>query len=234
MRYSLLLCLCLVLSGLMAQGRAIQKAPEAQLQAIQNAPDAQQAVQKVSEAQQRTMIERINKAAAAIRTIDCRFTQVKTLHFLNDRMTSQGRMVYDNRGKLRWEYQQPYSYTFILNGDKVHIKTSKSQQTIDIRQSRLFQSIAEVMMNSVTGKGLTTSSDFSCTMYAAGSEWQALLIPKRKEMKKLFKDIRLHFSSSKQMVTQVDMTEQSGDTTVITLKEVKTNGRVDEKMFAAE
>jgi hypothetical protein len=30
------------------------------------------------------------------------------------------------------------------------------------------------------------------------------------------------------------MTEQSGDTTVIMLKELKTNGRVDEKMFAAE
>jgi outer membrane lipoprotein-sorting protein len=35
------------------------------------------------------------------------------------------------------------------------------------------------------------------------------------------------------MVTKVVMTEQSGDTTVITLKNVKTNGRVDEKMFAA-
>ena len=54
------------------------------------------------------------------------------------------------------------------------------------------------------------------------------------EMKKLFKDIRLCFSSTKQMVTRVEMTELSGDTTVITLKDVKTNGRIDEKMFAAQ
>ena len=36
------------------------------------------------------------------------------------------------------------------------------------------------------------------------------------------------------MVTQVEMAETSGDTTVITLKNVKTNGRIDEKMFAAQ
>ena len=56
----------------------------------------------------------------------------------------------------------------------------------------------------------------------------------RKEMKKMFKEIRLHFSASRQMVTQVEMTEPSGDTTVITLKDVKTNGRIDTKMFAAQ
>jgi len=193
-----------------------------------------QTPKKVDAAQQRQMVERINKAAAAIRTIDCKFTQVKTLGFLDDKLTSTGRMVYDGSGKLRWEYQQPYSYVFILNGQKVHINSQQSKQTIDISQSRLFKGIAEVMMNSVTGKGLTSNGDFACTMYTAGNEWQALLTPKRKEMKKLFKDIRLCFSSTKQMVTRVEMTELSGDTTVITLKDVKTNGRIDEKMFAAQ
>ena len=136
--------------------------------------------------------------------------------------------------RLRWEYQQPYQYTLVINGEKVYIKSARNTQTIDIRQSRLFQSIAEIMMSTVTGKSLTSGKDFSCTMYEAGDEWQALLTPNRKEMKKLFKEIRLHFSVSKQMVTQVEMTEPSGDTTVITLKDVKTNGRIDAKMFAAQ
>lgn len=189
---------------------------------------------KVSEAQARTMVAQINQTAAKIQTLTCQFTQVKTLRFLNDKMTSQGRMCYEGPDKLRWEYTSPYSYTFILNGQKVHIKNARSSQTIDIRQSRLFQSIARVMMNSVTGKSLTTSRDFGCEMYNGGDEWQAVLTPQRKELKKLFSTIRLHFSSTKQMVTQVEMTEASGDTTVITLKNVKTNGRVDEKMFAAQ
>ena len=181
------------------------------------------------------LVEKISQTAASIRTMECQFSQVKTLGFLNDKLTSGGRMLFvAEGGKLRWEYQQPYSYTFILNGDKAYIRSAKSRQTIDIRQSRLFQSIAEVMMNSVTGKSLTTSRDFGCEMYSRGDEWQAVLTPKRKELKKLFSTIRLHFSSGRQMVTQVEMAETSGDTTVITLKNVKTNGRIDEKMFAAQ
>ncbi len=194
-----------------------------------------QSLKKADAAQQRQMIERINRAAAGITTLECRFTQVKTLRFLNDKMTSSGRMLFmADGGRLRWEYQQPYQYTFVINGEKVYIKSARNTQTIDIRQSRLFQSIAEMMMNSVTGKSLTSSADFGCTMYSGGDEWVAQLTPKRKEMKKMFKEIRLHFSAQQQMVTQVEMTEPSGDTTVITLKDVKTNGRIDTKMFAAQ
>ena len=47
----------------------------------------------------------------------------------------------------------------------------------------------------------------------------------------MFQSVRLHISSSRRMVSQVEMTETSGDTTVITLKNVKTNERVDEKLF---
>ena len=194
-----------------------------------------QSLKKVDAARQRQLIERINRSAAGITTLECRFTQVKTLRFLNDKMTSSGRMLFMADGRrLRWEYQQPYQYTLVINGEKVYIKSARNTQTIDIRQSRLFQSIAEMMMNSVTGKSLTSSADFGCTMYSGGDEWVAQLTPKRKEMKKMFKEIRLHFSAQQQMVTQVEMTEPSGDTTVITLKDVKTNGRIDTKMFAAQ
>jgi outer membrane lipoprotein carrier protein len=192
-----------------------------------------QTLKKATDAQAKAMVEKINQTASSIRILECDFTQVKTLRFLNDKMTSQGKMYYDGSGKLRWEYTSPYQYTFILNGQKVYIKSAKSSQTIDIRQSKLFQSIAQVMMNSVTGKSLTTNSDFACTMYTQEQEWVADLVPKKKEMKKMFKNIRLHFNSVKQMVSQVEMTEQSGDTTMITLKDVKTNGKIDEKMFAA-
>lgn len=194
-----------------------------------------QNLKKADAAQAKVMVEKINQTAAGIHSMECNFTQVKTLRFLNDKMTSQGRMLFQaDGGKLRWEYQQPYQYTFVLNGQKVYIKSQKSQQAIDIRQSRLFQGIARVMMNSVTGKSLTADGDFDCTMLTSGSEWVARLTPKRREMQKLFKDVSLYFSSQRQMVSRVEMTEPSGDTTVITLKDVKTNVRTDEKMFTAQ
>ena len=191
-----------------------------------------QTLKKATEAEAKAMVTEISKTAASIRTLACNFTQVKTLSFLNDKMTSQGRMCYDASGKLRWEYTSPYTYTFILNGQQVHIQSAKNRQTIDIRQSHLFQGIAQVMMNSVTGRNLTSNKDFACTFYTQGDVWVADLVPQRKEMKQMFSTIRLRFDSKRRMVSQVEMNEKRGDVTVITLKDIKTNETINQNLFA--
>ena len=86
-----------------------------------------QTLKKATEAEAKVMVAEINKTAASIRTLACNFTQVKTLSFLNDKMTSQGRMCYDASGKLRWEYTSPYTYTFILNGQFRFKKSTRSR-----------------------------------------------------------------------------------------------------------
>ena len=190
-----------------------------------------QTLKKATEAEAKAMVAEISKTAASIRTLTCNFTQVKTLSFLNDKMTSLGRMCYDASGKLRWEYTSPYTYTFILNGQQVHIQSAKNRQTIDIRQSRLFQGIAQVMMNSVTGRNLTSNKDFACTFYTQGDVWVADLVPQRKEMKQMFSIIRLRFDSKRRMVSQVEMNEKRGDVTIITLKDIKTNEAIHQNQF---
>ncbi len=187
---------------------------------------------KATAAQAKSMIEKINVTAAKQRTIQCDFQQTKSLSFLNDKMVSRGVMYYDHTGKLRWEYIVPYSYVFIINNNRVHIKTAKNSNTIDIRSSRLFQGIARVMMNSVTGKSLSSADDFSVEMFIQGDEWIARLVPKKKEMKAMFQTIRLFFDSKKQMVSKVEMVEKNGDQTVIQLLHVKSNGKIEDRFFA--
>ena len=193
-----------------------------------------QGLKRADAAQSKAMIERINKTASGIHSIDCRFTQVKTLRFLDDEMTSEGRMLFmADGGRLRWEYQRPYSYTFVLNGDKAYMRSGQGrQQTVNVSQSRLFQGIAEVMMNSVTGRNLTSNKDFACTFFTQGDVWVADLVPQRKEMKQMFSTIRLRFDSKRRMVSQVEMNEKRGDVTIITLKDIKTNETINQNLFA--
>ncbi len=177
------------------------------------------------------MVERINQATAGVKSIDCRFTQVKRLAALTEPQTSAGRMLFDGSARFRWEYIQPYPHTFIINNDKVYIRSEKVQQTIDIGRSRLFKLISQLMLSSVSGTVLGNATDFDCALYIAGDEWQAVLTPKRRELKKLMKGVRLHFNSARGMVTKAEMAEPRGDTTVITLKDVKTNVKIDERMW---
>jgi outer membrane lipoprotein carrier protein len=190
-----------------------------------------QSMRRVTGQKAKQMIEAVNKAAARISSIEANFVQVKQMKLLNDRVTSRGKMWYTNRGQLRWEYTSPYSYIFVINGGQVQIKSGNRRQTIDVRQSQLFKSIASIMMSSVTGKSLKDSRDFTVQMYTQGNQWIALLKPRRGQMKKMFSYVRLHFNTQRNMVSQVVMKETSGDETVITLHDVRTNQRIGNETF---
>ena len=181
-----------------------------------------------SEAQIR---QAITQAASGMKTMQCDFTQTKHLRMLNDKMTSKGRMYYQQTNRLRWEYTSPYSYTFILNDDKVLLKNAQRNDVIDVNKNKLFREIARIMMNSVVGASLTDDKSFKSTIATNGSEWTATLLPQRKDLRQLFQKIILHFNRTNAMVKQVELIEKNGDKTVIELNNIKTNEKISADMF---
>ena len=173
----------------------------------------------------------ITQAASAMKTMQCDFTQTKHLKMLNDKMTSKGRMYYQQTNRLRWEYTSPYSYTFILNDDKVLLKNKQRNDVIDVNKNKLFREIARIMMNSVVGTSLTDDKSFKSTIATNGNEWIASLLPQRKDLKQLFQKIILHFSKKNAMVKQVELIERNGDKTVIELNNIRTNEKISADMF---
>ena len=190
-----------------------------------------QQLQSVPARKQAQMFQTINAAASKITSITSSFTQVKTISFLNDKVRSTGNLYFTNQQQLRWEYISPYQYTFIINGEKVHIKNGKRSQTIDVKSSQMFKSIARMMMNSITGRNLMDNRDFTSQLYLRGREWVAIMTPRRSQIKKMFKSVTLYFNEQHSMVSRVVMTEPSGDTTVITLSNVKINATIPEQIF---
>lgn len=192
---------------------------------------AQAQLKKASPAQSKAMIARINRAAASIKTATCTFVQTKTMSFLNDKMVSRGHMYYTSAGQLRWEYTSPYSYIFVVNNGRVTMKSGKRTTQVNASSSSVFQSIARIMMSSVTGKSLSNNRDFKVGMYLDGGNYVAQLTPKTGKMKKMFKLISLHFNAARSMVSRVVMTERNGDNTIIDLKHVKTNSYINGSVF---
>ena len=150
---------------------------------------------------------------------------------LNDKLVSHGKMYYKKSDKLRWEYTTPYHYIFILNGSQVLLKNEKRNDIVDVNQNKLFKEIARLMMNSVVGKSLSDSRDFSSKISSSNSELIATLTPMRKDLKQMFKQISLYFSQSTSLVYKVILVEKNGDKTVIELKNAKKNEPVNTNVF---
>ena len=187
---------------------------------------------KLTAEQQKQIIEKIDQTASAMKGMQCDFVQTKRMKLLSKEMPSKGIMYFKRPNKLRWQYIAPYDYTFILNDDKVQIKSSKSTKNIDVQGNKMFRQITNIILNSVTGGSLKSSSDFNVEVYKKDNTYFAKLFPKKKELKQLYQVIEIYFDSALTMVNSVRMVEKTGDETRVNLINTKLNIAIDDKMFA--
>lgn len=185
---------------------------------------------KATTGQQQYMYQHITAAATSLKSLQCRFTQSKEVSVLNSKMISKG-MMYYRTSQLCWEYTNPYHYTFVISEGKVMMKSEKTKNIIDVRSSKLFQEITQVMMKSVNGTGLK-DSNYKVTYYYDSPLWRVVLVPKEKAMKKIFKYITLYISPADYQVDRVVMSEVNGDSTDILLSERKINKPISDEKFA--
>ncbi len=186
----------------------------------------------ISAAQQKEVIAKINKATSGLKSMSCSFTQTKHLSLLSDKMVSEGKMSYKQPNKLRWEYTSPYQYLFIFNGTKVYVGNKSRKDVIDTNSNKLFKEVARIMMSTVTGTALSNVADFSVSVEDGKTSWNVTLIPKKKEMKKMFTRIVLSFSKSDLMISEINLHEKNNDRTNIRLRNIKTNIAINENLFA--
>lgn len=181
------------------------------------------------------VIASIDRSATALRSLQGDFVQTKELSLLQERMVSRGVIYYRQAGgALRWEYLTPYRYTFILNGERVMMRSGDRTDVIETAENRVFREIARLMMNSLTGRSLATTSDFEVHVTVEPERWVVELTPRRREMEQFFARIRLSYDPSRQLVSRVELIERSGDRTTIELKNLKTNQTIDEGVFAVD
>lgn len=176
-------------------------------------------------------LEEISAAAASIKTMQCDFVQTKSLKMLGDKMVSEGQMWCQQPNMLRWQYASPYTYTFILNNNRVSVRKGNHSDVIDVNKNRMFKEIARIMMNSVLGKVLTDKKDFKSSVARDGLYYIVTLIPQKKEMKQMFTAILLHYDTGQKLVTKVEMREKNGDSTLIEMKNIKKNSPINAAQF---
>ncbi|MBR6180411.1 MAG: outer membrane lipoprotein carrier protein LolA [Prevotella sp.] len=181
--------------------------------------------------QQNQVIAKLDKAASAVKSMQCEFIQTKKMKMLKKEMQSTGMMYYKSPNKLRWQYTSPYDYTFILNGDKVRIKSSKTNQNINVQDNKMFRQITNIILNSMTGKGLNNSSDFTVEVYKNGNYFFAKLYPKKKELKQIYQVIEIYFNATLTMVSSVKLEEKTGDVTWVRLYNANTSVTLNESLF---
>ena len=189
-----------------------------------------QSLKKVPQEQQEKIIYNIEKNVSSVKTIQCDFQQIKNVSLLNDKVISKGKMFFSN-GNLRWEYQIPYHYAFVVFNQQVFVKSENEIKKMDVQSSQFYKRIAQLMVSTISGNNLSQNNEFNVELYSIGTKYVAKLIPKQNKLKKMFVDINLHFNNAQNLVEKIVINEASGDKTTIEIMNAKTNVIITDSVF---
>ena len=188
--------------------------------------------QTATDEQKKEIIGKITQGSNGINTMQCDFTQVKELSFMDEKITSEGKMAFKKTDKIRWEYTKPYQWVFSMNGQDVQMtvggdKTNK----MPVSQSKMFNEISKVMIGGVSGSGLVDSPDFDMQLMIGGNDYKVVLTPKKKEIKDFFSTIQLFVGKSDNRIKTVELVDREGDKTIITLRNFQINTTISDAVF---
>lgn len=186
---------------------------------------------KLTKEQEKDVLEKMEKSSNALHSLQCDFVQSKRMKILNKDMISKGVLYFKKPDKIRWQYTTPYDYTFIMNGDKVQIKSTKSTKNIDIQGNKIFRQVTSIILNTITGGGLKNSPDFDVELFKLNDVYFAKMRPKKREVMQVYSSIEVYFNASLTMVESIKMIEKSGEYTVVKLISPKVNNPINENVF---
>ena len=191
-----------------------------------------QSYQAATEAQKKEIIDKITQASSAMKTMSCDFTQEKELSFMNDKVTSEGKMLYKQPDKIRWEYTKPQAYVFAMDGKNIFVNFGNNQQSVPARSSKLFSGISDIIIGGVSGAGLIDSPDFSSQFSVGTNNYLVTLTPLKKEVQDLFSKIQLYINKTDSRISEVELIEKGGDKTLIRLKNTQINTTINDEVFS--
>ena len=164
-------------------------------------------------------------------TIQSSFTQEKNLSVISEVVKSKGKFYFKKENLLRWQYDKPYSYVIVFNGDNILIKDSKKSKVLNTQSNDMFRKIAEIMSMSLQGNVLN-SKEFKTAFFENESQFLLKLFPQNKNMASFLKTINMYISKKDYSVVKLELAEPSGDYTKIEFIDRKVNESISDEKFS--
>ncbi|MGN0191862.1 MAG: outer membrane lipoprotein carrier protein LolA [Candidatus Cryptobacteroides sp.] len=181
---------------------------------------------------QEVIVAAILRSGAGMQTMECDFVQTRTVQLMAEPMVSKGRMYYAQPSRLRWEYTNPVPSAFILDNSKAWVLNGGSVS--DVSSNKMFKGLGRMLIGCLEGKVVDDDKSFQVEISESEDLWAVKLLPLKKDVKQMWDSIVLHFVPSRNAVVKVEMNEKTGDATVVELRNMKVNGKIDDKLFNTE
>lgn len=169
--------------------------------------------------------------SAKVMSIKSDFKQEKILIALTEKITSTGKFWFKRNNRVRIEYEKPFRYLMVMNGDKMLIRDNDRENKINVKSNKLFQQVNRIMIDCVQGT-ILDSKDFTTKVFENDKLYLLEMTPSSKALREFFETIVLSVEKSDHSVRSIEMNEPAGDKTLISFENKKLNEQVADAVFA--
>ncbi len=175
----------------------------------------------------------MKEKTAGVNTISCDFIQDKHMEYLETIITSKGKLVFDKKNRLRWEYKEPFEYLITINNGQFTISTDGETNNYDIESNQMFSKISELIISSVNGT-IFTDSNFDVKAFDGETQYIIYLEPNIEELKEVLNKIKMQIDKKDFSVDKVTMYEMDDNYTEISFINKKFNENLPDHIFTAK
>lgn len=189
---------------------------------------AQDVFTNLDNTQTATFKANLSKVSESINTLTCSFTQVQSMSLLADEVSSKGTMTYKSPDMLAWVYTAPTEQSFIFVMNTITVKSGKSRTMVDSGSSPMMQEMCKIIIAGLKGDTESLEKSFKITYSSDNKSFKIDMQPRNKAMARMFSTMTLLFDAESYLVSEIILSESTGDKSTIFISDVKQNINVDD------
>lgn len=155
---------------------------------------------------------------AQVQALSARFVERKTITLMRRPLVSEGMVHFTRPGWIaRWT-ETPERAVVLLKGGALSVRDPGGTRELDVGSNPVLRGFVEGFVHVLSGDRAALERDYALSFATSGEGWQLTLTPRSQALSKLV--TRMVFVGNDARVSQMQLTEASGDHTVMDFTQV--------------
>lgn len=163
-------------------------------------------------------LEEIYDANSRFNTIECDFTEVKTLKASGRKIEYSGKMTVTLPDGMRMIYDIPEGDIFIIEGKTLRMSRGKKTGTYNLEKNESMRNLAELLLNCMTGDIVSIADKYDAVVTSKDTGENVMVrLDSRKKATRGYDVIELLFNQDSLLLDSITLVEYSGNSTTYTM-----------------
>ena len=179
-----------------------------------------------------TTLAQIEKANAAISSIEGKFAQTKKLAANGKEIKSDGTLYIRETDKMAMQYNAPSTDLLIINGERFYMIRGKKKNNFNTEKNKAMRSLRNTLLYCVHGQPARLAEEnnaaLSVSKEASGT---VITLTSQKKTPRGYEKIVLNYDNKSHLLTRMEMVEWGGNSTLYEMINLKTNTPISVSVY---